>query len=224
MPYGTFFATLDFVDRIVPRKGPTDSPFLIEVLSGLKRIAVVQSENPWVTIEATVSGGVWIYFQNCRRWLLNPTHHYLRVETAIGRPTGEHDLKCNLKQGVESKSVVDMENPNFDQWRVRVGGLRLVWEFIEALPKPTDDTHSEVDNSHPRYFPGLVREAALAKFESTGKWCAGVAPQRKRHRLRANEPREFDHILPHSRGGASTHLNIQILCVECNRVKGASAG
>ncbi len=33
---------------------------------------------------------------------------------------------------------------------------------------------------------------------------------------------EFDHVIPHSRGGADTERNLQLLCADCNREKGAS--
>ncbi len=38
----------------------------------------------------------------------------------------------------------------------------------------------------------------------------------------SQEKLEFDHIIPHSRGGSDTERNIQLLCEKCNRNKGAS--
>lgn len=35
---------------------------------------------------------------------------------------------------------------------------------------------------------------------------------------------QYDHVIPHSLGGASTAANLQVLCASCNRRKGASHG
>jgi hypothetical protein len=35
----------------------------------------------------------------------------------------------------------------------------------------------------------------------------------------SNENIEYDHIIPHSRGGSDTARNIQLLCMNCNRAK-----
>ena len=40
----------------------------------------------------------------------------------------------------------------------------------------------------------------------------------------SNENLEFDHIIPHSKGGNNTYRNIQLLCEPCNRSKSAKIG
>ncbi len=38
----------------------------------------------------------------------------------------------------------------------------------------------------------------------------------------SQEKLEFDHIVPHAKGGSNTARNIQLLCENCNRLKGAN--
>jgi 5-methylcytosine-specific restriction endonuclease McrA len=46
--------------------------------------------------------------------------------------------------------------------------------------------------------------------------------QGKCARCGSAEKLEFDHIIPVIRGGSNTERNIQLLCEQCNRAKGAT--
>jgi HNH endonuclease len=59
----------------------------------------------------------------------------------------------------------------------------------------------------------IPREIRLAVFERDGGRCVGCG---------SNFDIQYDHVIPFSMGGASTVENLQILCADCNRQKGAS--
>ena len=193
------------------------------MIDGLKRVANAQNQNPWLTINATVTAGIWIFYKNRRRWLINPAQRYLRIENAFNQVIEEEDadIEQALNIGIESGDVTNTGKTEFKQWRVLPAAFPLVWKFLEDLDKP-QDFKIEIDAAHPRYFPGDVRQMALTQFEKDGRICPGVGKQ-KSHKLTEVETCEFDHILPHSKGGSSTYRNIQILCTKCNRLKRNSA-
>lgn len=60
--------------------------------------------------------------------------------------------------------------------------------------------------------PGAVREFVWRRDQGRCVKC------------NSEEDLEFDHIIPVSKGGSNTEKNIQLLCVTCNRSKGANLG
>ena len=226
MPSGTFYALADFIDRLVPKRGTVDAELLKATVDGLKRIATVQEENAWVTMDATVTAGVWIYYQGLRRWLLNPTQKYIRLETPW-HSAAKPDIALCLRPGLKTGAIENTGKEEFRQWRVRPAALPLIWKFFENLERPADHELLAAGHmGHPRTFPGSVRELTLQLFNRGGRICPGVSKgskPAKPHKLRRDERIEYDHILPFAHGGPSTIRNIQILCVDCNRLKGATA-
>ena len=75
--------------------------------------------------------------------------------------------------------------------------------------KSTDFTES---NRSSRYISEKVRDAVWRRDEGKCTKCG------------SNENLEFDHIIPHSKGGANTKRNIQLLCEICNRKKSDNIG
>lgn len=227
MPSGTFYALADFIGRLVPKRGTVHLELLNATVDGLKRIATVQEENPSVTMDATVTAGVWIYYQGRRRWLLNPAQNYIRLETPPGHDALKPDIALCLKPAIKTGAVENTGKKEFRQWRVQSAALPLVWKFFEGLERPADDElYVAGDGAHPRTFPGSIRELALQIFNREDRICPGVAKASKPvkpHKLGPDDRIEYDHILPFANGGASSIRNIQILCAACNRLKGGTA-
>ena len=61
----------------------------------------------------------------------------------------------------------------------------------------------------------IPRAIRLAVFERDGGCCAACG---SRFDL------QYDHVIPLHLGGASTAANLQLLCADCNRAKGAALG
>lgn len=58
----------------------------------------------------------------------------------------------------------------------------------------------------------IAQEVKVAVWQRDGAQCVACG---------ARDYLEFDHIIPHSKGGASTLGNVQLLCRKCNGAKGA---
>ena len=69
------------------------------------------------------------------------------------------------------------------------------------------------DYSRPRKRKAIKPEIKNQVWNRDGGRC---------RRCGTNQKLEFDHIVPHSKGGADTYRNLQLLCETCNRSKGAS--
>jgi len=131
--------------------------------------------------------------------------------------------KFITRQSNATHNIEEMGNPRDEwrQWRIGANQVEVLVNFISQLPLGKANSLASV--SHPRHFPGPVRQLALEQFNREGRKCPGVPNLgRKKHRLSEGDTIEFDHLLPHSHGGSSSEINIQVLCVDCNRAKAAT--
>jgi 5-methylcytosine-specific restriction endonuclease McrA len=62
---------------------------------------------------------------------------------------------------------------------------------------------------------GIPREVKLFVWQRDHGCCVACG---------SNRDLEFDHVIPLSLGGSSTERNLQLLCADCNRRKGATLG
>jgi 5-methylcytosine-specific restriction endonuclease McrA len=93
--------------------------------------------------------------------------------------------------------------------------MALVLDRERRRQRKLDRAHAALaqeDDVSPRREP-IPREVRRAVFERDGGRCVDCG---------GNFDIQYDHVIPFSMGGASTAENLQILCADCNREKGAS--
>jgi 5-methylcytosine-specific restriction endonuclease McrA len=93
--------------------------------------------------------------------------------------------------------------------------MALVLDRERRRQRKLDRAHAALaqeDDVSPRREP-IPREVRRAVFERDGGRCVDCG---------GNFDIQYDHLIPFSMGGASTAENLQILCADCNREKGAS--
>jgi len=73
-------------------------------------------------------------------------------------------------------------------------------------------TRQNISNRHREPIPQHVKDRVWNRDGGKCRECG------------SNENLEYDHMIPHSKGGANTYRNIQLLCEPCNRRKSAKIG
>ena len=79
-------------------------------------------------------------------------------------------------------------------------------------PKTTQINNIKQKNTRSRYIPASVRVAVLNRDKYKCVFCGRSSKQIQL---------EVDHIIPFSKGGSNDLSNLQTLCIDCNRGKGA---
>jgi 5-methylcytosine-specific restriction endonuclease McrA len=108
--------------------------------------------------------------------------------------TSDHDLTA--------KDVMALANEASNVRRLRLEKAHA----LQAMTRQLDEKAKR------RVIPQDVK---VAVWQRDGGRCAECA---------SNKALEFDHIIPLAMGGANTMRNLQLLCADCNRRKGATLG
>ena len=89
----------------------------------------------------------------------------------------------------------------------KLHGTLKLWGVL-----PQKDGESKALPDGKRKRQGISRNVRNAVWRRDGGCCV---------ECKSKEHLEYDHIIPHSKGGSDTERNIQLLCMKCNRAKHA---
>ena len=119
-----------------------------------------------MTLNATVTAGVWVLFRGRQRLLLNPGQKFLRVETAYSSPEDAEEVVSFFAPAVTSGAIEKTATEDLHQWRISGDQLELIWSFVEQLQRPSAGDSVADDARHSRYFSGESREFALSALRA----------------------------------------------------------
>ena len=105
------------------------------------------------------------------------------------------------------KQISLVDNGNDDYWEIKKPPKYSAF-IIKNSIKNIKDT---IEKSN-RKISQVVKDKVWNRDEGKCVECG------------SNENLEFDHIIPHSKGGANTYRNVQLLCESCNRSKSNKIG
>ncbi len=107
---------------------------------------------------------------------------------------------------------VNYLDDDFNEWYIfgELNASLIPWDIW--LDDSKDKTEEKVPKKRSRRISQKVKDLV---WNRDGGKCVECG---------SKENLEFDHIIPHSKGGANTYRNIQLLCEPCNRSKSAKIG
>ena len=152
-------------------------------------------------------------------------HYRLIVGTEVVGPTVSRRAWRRLDEVQATIAVAVGELRDRRYWLYRG---RIWWEREDLGPADVEALADECLDRKQRRLeqargraaraparPGIPREVRLAVFERDGGQCVECG---------SRALLQFDHVIPVALGGSSAAANLQLLCDECNREKGATLG
>ena len=212
------FSVPQQVSNIIARTIPKKGSFELEgstaeaVLKGFARLDAAARENAALVFSVNVEN-IDVAYDGT---------HFLSVHTAQKGVTvwctSENKATRLFRRLSERGDAEEAWGDDDLAWRLRPNQIEQVWKLIEGLPVHDPPTMDTADTS--RRFSAADRNMAYQSFESSGRMCPGVRGAGiSAHKVKPTERIEFDHILPHAKGGSNSVRNVQVMCERCNRVK-----
>lgn len=214
--YGSLYKAVEFAGKIIKKN--QENILLIETIEFLKYLDNLQENNYSITLSIHANDGLWCNYNGSAIFFIKPTQNHIMFHVFEQNSLSDEILK--------EKDLFLEEWPTDYAYKVwRIGPKELSWlkGYLNQRCKQADVPLTSNVNDHPRNIPGFVRQAILEDFISNGRICNGVSGVTKKHKLKKADRIEFDHILPYSESGSNSFQNVQILCMECNRIKKATA-
>lgn len=200
--YGPLHTVGEFVGRCLPKRGgnATAIRHAQDVIAGLSRLDECQRKNRAVTLLTSAGGGIWVTHNGQRLFMIEPGQAALSTLLSLPGDWLAEIYAPYIKSGAVEERL---GTERYRSWKIKAGHLDIIWSIVEGLSQP-DPAQEVPEGEDPRDFPGAARQAALEAFQASGNFCPGY--KRKRHRVNFDDGEgvEFDHILPHSAGGASS--------------------
>ena len=170
------------------------------------------------------------YNDEMRIWNINKSLVELRCEDCRKKfkYTNECFIDFNLEEIVNAIDLFEerRELEKSNQY-IRASAINLNYDgYKRNSPKtypfilncdlpPSENTRRKnktPDDKNSRRIPQEVKDSVWRRDEGKCVECG------------TNKNLEFDHIIPHSKGGANTYRNVQLLCEKCNREKSDKIG
>jgi len=119
-------------------------------------------------------------------------------QVAIERGLDPSGTKDELRHRIEPSIFYDAET------------LKQMRKQMRKITKEIEKEEEIERKKRSRHIPQDVKNNVWRRDEGKCTECG------------SNEDLEFDHIIPHSKGGANSYRNIQLLCEKCNRKKSST--
>lgn len=233
LKYGPTSRVAQFIARTIPKRGSGQygELFAIDAADILQRLDALELRNARLSV-SVYADSLRAFYDGQILFFMMPAQGHIRVMVGKnwGNPGSKFLLRCITDAAKSGKHFKTPKHNGVDrQWLADRDDLVKFCQFVGKLEGPPRSRAAD-DDEHPRNFPSELRTAAFEHFERSGYRCPGYG--RKPHRLAMLKGKDrveyaqfhFDHILPYSKGGASSAWNIQVLCAECNLRKNARAG